>query len=253
MFKLFRKIRYEHMKNNKTSKYLKYAIGEIILVVLGILIALQINNWSQFAKDRIKEKNYLTSIHNEFVENKTQFERNAKVHKRISESLGKIINMFPITESNWDSVMTILFRVNPALKGKDEFAMDVLMSYTFNPSQSSLNALVNSSDIDLVLDQRLRELLISWPDLVSDYQEHEVEARILIRNQFEPIINKVLNRHGKNGSFNILTKREILNLQNLIIARFSGLKWVYDSPIEEDKITLDAINRIIELTSPSTQ
>ncbi len=47
MIKLFRKIRYELMKKNKTSKYLKYVLGEIVLVVLGILIALQINNWNE--------------------------------------------------------------------------------------------------------------------------------------------------------------------------------------------------------------
>ena len=40
---------------NKTSKYLKYAIGEIVLVVIGILIALQINNWNEDRKARVKE------------------------------------------------------------------------------------------------------------------------------------------------------------------------------------------------------
>ena len=44
MIKLFRKIRYDLMGKNKTGKYLTYAIGEIILVVIGILIALSINN-----------------------------------------------------------------------------------------------------------------------------------------------------------------------------------------------------------------
>ena len=50
------------INENKTSKYLKYAIGEIILVVLGILIALQINNWNENRKDRILEKEYLTRL-----------------------------------------------------------------------------------------------------------------------------------------------------------------------------------------------
>ena len=54
MLKFFRKIRQNLIAENKTSKYFKYAIGEIILVVIGILIALQINNWNE-AKDR-KEK-----------------------------------------------------------------------------------------------------------------------------------------------------------------------------------------------------
>ena len=62
MIKFFRKIRYNLMETGKTGKYFKYAIGEIILVVIGILIALQINNWNESRKERIKEKAYLTRI-----------------------------------------------------------------------------------------------------------------------------------------------------------------------------------------------
>uniref|UniRef100_UPI001FE09E62 DUF6090 family protein n=1 Tax=Maribacter antarcticus TaxID=505250 RepID=UPI001FE09E62 len=51
MIKFFRKIRYDLMEKNKTGKYLKYAIGEIVLVVLGILIALSINNWNENRKE----------------------------------------------------------------------------------------------------------------------------------------------------------------------------------------------------------
>ena len=50
------------MKKNKTGKYLKYAIGEIILVVIGILIALQINNWNENRVDTKYEKNVLLEL-----------------------------------------------------------------------------------------------------------------------------------------------------------------------------------------------
>ncbi|MCK0178875.1 DUF6090 family protein [Flavobacteriaceae bacterium S0862] len=56
MIKFFRKIRYNLMSENKTGKYFKYAIGEIILVVIGILIALQINNWNEARKAKNVEK-----------------------------------------------------------------------------------------------------------------------------------------------------------------------------------------------------
>jgi hypothetical protein len=58
MIKLFRNIRKNLLNEGKTSKYFKYAVGEIILVVIGILIALQINNWNQ----NITSKNELTQI-----------------------------------------------------------------------------------------------------------------------------------------------------------------------------------------------
>ena len=62
MIKFFRKIRYNLMSENITGKYFKYAIGEIALVVIGILIALQINNWNESRKDQAQELNYLTGI-----------------------------------------------------------------------------------------------------------------------------------------------------------------------------------------------
>jgi hypothetical protein len=60
--KIFRKIRQELSAQNKLSKYLRYAIGEIALVVIGILIALQINTWNEGRKERIVERQILTNI-----------------------------------------------------------------------------------------------------------------------------------------------------------------------------------------------
>ena len=62
MIKLFRNIRQNLIMENKTGKYLKYAIGEIILVVIGILIALQINNWNEVRKNDEKEALLIKNI-----------------------------------------------------------------------------------------------------------------------------------------------------------------------------------------------
>lgn len=62
MIKFFRHIRKSVLMENKTGKYFKYAIGEIVLVVIGILIALQINNWNENKKIRDKEQQVLTEI-----------------------------------------------------------------------------------------------------------------------------------------------------------------------------------------------
>jgi len=55
MINFFRKTRKKLINDNKPLKYARYAIGEIVLVVIGILIALQINNWNEIAKDRKEE------------------------------------------------------------------------------------------------------------------------------------------------------------------------------------------------------
>ena len=67
MIKFFRHIRKSLLMENKTSKYFKYALGEIILVVLGILIALQINNWNQVRLSKKKEAKYVNRLIEDLV------------------------------------------------------------------------------------------------------------------------------------------------------------------------------------------
>jgi len=72
MIKFFRKIRYDLMEKNKTGKYFKYAIGEIVLVVIGILIALSINNWNEDRKNRKLITAYKKNLIENLVRDSTQ-------------------------------------------------------------------------------------------------------------------------------------------------------------------------------------
>ena len=74
MIKFFRRIRQRLLSENKFSKYLLYAIGEIVLVVIGILIALQINSWNQYRIERIEEQTILGQLKEEFENNLIQLE-----------------------------------------------------------------------------------------------------------------------------------------------------------------------------------
>jgi soluble cytochrome b562 len=74
MIKIFRKIRQNLLMENKTGKYLKYAIGEIVLVVIGILIALSINNWNESRKIKNKKQTLVLNLIEDFEENKTLLE-----------------------------------------------------------------------------------------------------------------------------------------------------------------------------------
>jgi hypothetical protein len=74
MIKFFRKIRQNLLMDNKTGKYFKYAIGEIILVVIGILIALSINNWNESRKIENKKQALVLNLIEDFEENKILLE-----------------------------------------------------------------------------------------------------------------------------------------------------------------------------------
>lgn len=180
MIKLFKNIRRKLLTKNRFNKYLLYAIGEIVLVVIGILIALQINNWNEHRTKVKKEVIFLANINKEFRKNKKQLDSVVKGHKLVFDNCTKIIKYFPIKKKPTKQVL-------------DSLAPLLFYSFggtTFNPSQSSINALASSSSFDIISDEKLRDLLISWNDLVIDYQEEEIDARTYIRTQYDPYFSK---------------------------------------------------------------
>lgn len=90
MIKFFRKIRYDLMERNKTGKYLKYALGEIILVVIGILIALQINNWNEERKLQNEELNHLLELKSNLEVTLENFKKDTLFNFKSIKELRKI-------------------------------------------------------------------------------------------------------------------------------------------------------------------
>ncbi|MCK5443100.1 MAG: hypothetical protein KAJ23_14535 [Maribacter sp.] len=86
MIKFFRKTRKKLADDNKFFKYSRYAIGEILLVVIGILIALSINNWNESRKDRIQEKEILSEISETIVRNNEILENHMLLIEDINRS-----------------------------------------------------------------------------------------------------------------------------------------------------------------------
>lgn len=93
MIKFFRHIRQSLIVKNQTSKYFKYAIGEIILVVIGILIALQINNWNENRKNTAWEKQFLTDLKIELEANRAQLENVYNIQSKKNKALEEVITM----------------------------------------------------------------------------------------------------------------------------------------------------------------
>ncbi len=178
MIKFFRKIRYDLMEKNKTGKYLKYAIGEIVLVVIGILIALSINNWNENQKKRKIETSVLQQIHKEFKSNKVQLDSIKSHNKTAIEACDAIISLMPFK--------------------KEKATIDSLVIYipiafipkTFNPSNGSVESLISSSSFDVIQNDSLRNLLVTWKDVYNDYSEEEQYARDLNNWELIPYLTK---------------------------------------------------------------
>ncbi len=251
MIKIFRKIRYDLMKQNKTEKpafpagrYFKYAIGEIVLVVFGILIALQINTWNLNRINKKNEKLLLKELHQEFQSNKTQFDTVKFYHNRSFQSVKYVKSKLPIDmeQVNLDSLAYHLLYMG--------------WNYTFNPSKGVTNALMNSSTFNLISNDELRNLLIRWDDVVSDYQEEEILARNNYHNHIKPFEKKhfyYVNDYKKwlNDPRIDLTILESIEFDNYVLDRFIDLKEIVNNSDGELENVTNTIDKIIELSNPN--
>ena len=104
MFKLFRKVRLKLLSEFRVRKYILYAFGEIALVVIGILIALQINNWSQENKERQVELDLLVEIRNNLSEDLVEIEANIDFQNEILPCQNAFIDWLDGKRNYSDSV-----------------------------------------------------------------------------------------------------------------------------------------------------
>jgi len=96
MIKFFRRIRQKLIAQNRFSKYLLYAIGEILLVVIGILIALQVNEWNQDRKERHRELGYLNEIRNNLTSDSLQLINIVETNNKKVQLYDSIVERFDI-------------------------------------------------------------------------------------------------------------------------------------------------------------
>ena len=156
MFKLFRKIRYNLMKQNKTSRYFKYALGEIILVVIGILIALQINNWNENRKNRQFESEIITLINDNLLKDSTSLTIELKKSKIALASTDRLLQR--VSQGVYNDSLNYL--------------LGDIMNFQRFKSQSSAFEVLKSKGIENIRDNQLQLALISYYDeiLFKTYQ-----------------------------------------------------------------------------------
>src|SRR5210317_1905039 len=104
MIKFFRKIRQKLLSENKFGKYLLYAIGEIALVMIGILLALQVNNWNDAKNNKISEQKILSEIRNGIWRDLSDFEGNVYSNKKAINAAEFFISYISKNEVSLDSL-----------------------------------------------------------------------------------------------------------------------------------------------------
>lgn len=159
MIKFFRRIRQQLVSKNRFSKYLLYAIGEIFLVVIGILLALQINNWNQQRIEDKKEIELLIDLKDEFENNLIELEESININKIVTQSC---IDLTNIIRSNSLSKQ-------PSVVDKLLIAIGNFNSFDAKTGISS--EIVNSGKLSILKNEALRIQLNNWLTNIIDSEE----------------------------------------------------------------------------------
>lgn len=114
MINFFRKIRRKFADNNQFFKYSRYAIGEIALVMIGILIALQVNNWNEDRKESLVIENVLIEIKEDLIQDKAELERIIQLRTADFEAQKRIINVLETNRNFNENVRSDLGRIHLA-------------------------------------------------------------------------------------------------------------------------------------------
>ena len=209
MIKLFRNIRQNLLNEGKTSKYFKYAIGEIVLVVIGILIALNINNWNENLKDRSIEQGYLIALKEEFNYNRIELD-----------------NMMERNNFNGDrasELSNLMGPDDPTITEKElaDLAMDMTnFEVQYRPNKAVLDEIISSGKLAVFTNNELKFALSSYNGKLTKIKFQEEEHSV-VRMQVIAIMNakgnaKKLLMDEKWKGFGISeSKFELGNLQLL--------------------------------------
>ncbi len=164
MIKFYRKIRQKLIAEKKIGNYLLYAIGEIILVVIGILIALAINDNHEQGTIRKKEQVYLAGLRSEFETSRLKLQNLTEVNKTSLDGARKIMEFVSDENAVPDEKQFAELLYNT-------FAFDV----SFNPNNSLLNEMINSGSLKDISNTELRKHLTNWLSTMEDIAKQEQE------------------------------------------------------------------------------
>jgi hypothetical protein len=215
MIKFFGKIRQRLMAENKFKNYLLYAIGEIVLIVIGILIALQLNNWNEKRKQDIKRDYYLSSLLANLNENITYLKRRNAELRSDSQAIQDVVKRIGNPAATIDTIVKI---------AHEEVS---LLWYAFAPlNENTYQTLLSTGHIEYLepwLQEELQQLNFKNNDLIKSNET--------MRADYGQVVIDFLKVYPLNGSYSIVTKQQAnLVLKDLSnaqkIGALNNLLWI---------------------------
>ncbi|MCZ4408205.1 DUF6090 family protein [Cryomorphaceae bacterium 1068] len=216
MIQIFRKIRQRLLSESRFGKYLLYAFGEIVLVVIGILIAIQLNEWRNDAINSQKRDKVLQALHFEFQSNLAQMDTVQSYQRRITLDYPVVMDLIKTVDDLANDSILLLAHNHMGT------------TWSFDPINGALRSAISSGEIHLIENDRLLDLLFSWEDVVNDSKEESDRQREFQTKQLD-----LFKKHVRVGDL------WASYYPNSILSHFpSDARGLYKDELFEDYISL---------------
>ena len=181
MIRLFRKIRHQLLSEDRYSVYLLYASGEIVLVVVGILFALQIDNWNENRNIRKTEQLLLSNLKLEIEANQERLNEAMLYHAKSREGAKRILEIYSGVKPSENS------------QEVDSLLALIQWAWTYDPSMGALNSIKMSGHLNSVQNAELRAMITNYEDWINDAKEEGKLIQDLIVDKFIPGVNQYIS------------------------------------------------------------
>ncbi|NND95253.1 MAG: hypothetical protein HKN45_10330 [Flavobacteriales bacterium] len=209
MIKFFRKIRKRLLTENKFSKYLLYASGEIILVVLGILIALSLNNWKEELANQGEEQRILRGLKHEFELNIAEVNRNIKLNTATRESTIALIHLIR-SDNPFDDSRNI-----------DSLLNAVYMFGSFDAQTGIVDEVISSGKLSIIQDSELRDRLTSASGLLDNLEEDYIIRSNFYMDHIIPFLSKYVALVNQDQFMDFSSWSDTYKKNELAVSPFS--------------------------------
>ena len=159
MFHFLRKIRRTLLENNKMKKYVFYALGEVMLVVVGILIAVQLGNLNQQRKDKKEEQFILQSLEEDFQTNLELLNKDIETNQ---SNLNDVFRLLEIIREQ---------KASPDLNEINKLFANLSSWGTVDFNTGSIDEMKNSGKLQILQNELLRNKLSGWQAVVDELQK----------------------------------------------------------------------------------
>ena len=213
MIPFFRKIRKKMADDNRPLKpawpagrYMRYAIGEVVLVVIGILIALSINNWNEERKDQLRLKNHYIELLNELKNDRNNLNGIIEVVRELNNQTFEISEFINTSKTKTDTTKIVV-----DLLDAERYAF-------FSVSKSAYTTLISSGDRQLIENSKLKNALSIYHDVTNwSWTAHNGNLKAVIERysyEIHRFLPPLLFRDFYKSTFSNNLKNETFNTFN---------------------------------------